>query len=696
MVGIEASSLFGQRSGVGYYVKYLADGLAQLSRMEREFRETGILLLNHRPAEGSCGLPCSNRWYFPVKPVWFQFCLPRVARQLKFDLLHFPNYMAPLQWEKPYVLTVHDPSLLHNPDWHPASRRLMLGNLVQRSARKADLVLCVSSSVKEDIVERLGISPSRVRVTPLAAGEHFKPASPEQIFAAQKKYRLPSEYVLYVGNIELRKNLQRLVLAWETVCSRGSREIPLVLVGRTAWLYQEILRVIGASPHSAQIYRTGYVAEEDLPALYSGARLFAYPSLFEGFGLPVLEAMACGVPVLASDIKPLREMAEDAAFLVAPTDRDALGEGLRTLLEDETVRSSLCQRGFQVVSRYSWGKTARQTLAAYREVLEGCRRTSKGAARKSFVSVPQRPSLLSEEEFAILRTVLYSSLFQYPLTLRELHRGLLESAQGESSILEGYRRSTALQSALDFRHGYFSLRGGDELPEKRRRRQAASQSILKANRRLLTLICTIPYTRMVALSGSAAHLNLDGAGDVDLLIITRGKRVWSVVLTTLIFTKLLRRRKLVCVNFVLSDDRLRMGRQDLFNANQMIHLKPLIGYDLYRRFLVENPFVFSFYPNSAESESIPIESRLSVFLRSLKRLLELLLAPGLGQFQEAICRATYSRYLRAKSKSWETPDEVVMEADYLKLHTRSHRRSVMCRFEEAIAGTLKRMEQRRR
>ena len=438
------------------------------------------------------------------------------------------------------------------------------------------------------------------------------------------------------------------------------------------------------------------MAEEDLPALYSGARLFAYPSLFEGFGLPVLEAMACGVPVLASDIKPLREMAEDAAFLVDPTDRDALGEGLRTLLEDETVRSSLCQRGFQVVSRYSWEKTARQTLAAYREVLEGCRRTSKGAARKSFVSVPQRPSLLSEEEFAILRTVLYSSLFQYPLTLRELHRGLLQSPQGESSILEGYRRSTALQSALDFRHGYFSLRSRDGLPEKRRRRQAVSQSILKANRRLLTLICAIPYTRMVALSGSAAHLNLDGAGDVDLLIITRGKRVWSVVLTTLILTKLLRRRKLVCVNFVLSDDRLRMDRQDLFNANQMIHLKPLIGYDLYRRFLVENPFVFSFYPNSAESKSIPIKSRLGVFLRSLKRLLELLLAPGFGQFQEAICRAAYSRYLRAKSKSWETPDEVVMEADYLKLHTRSHRQSVMCRFEEAIAGTLKRMEQRRR
>ena len=214
-----------------------------------------------------------------------------------------------------------------------------------------------------------------------------------------------------------------------------------------------------------------------------------------------------------------------------------------------------------------------------------------------------RAPRLSEEESAILRTVLYSSLFEYPLTLRELRLSLLESLQDESSILEHYRSSKALQRVLDFRRNHFFLRGRDDLPEERRRREAGSQSLLKENRRLLTLICAIPYTRMVALSGSAAHLNLDGEGDVDLLIITRGKRVWSVVLATLILTKLLRRRRMVCVNFVLSDDRLRIDRQDLFNANQMIHLKPLIGYDLYRRFLTENPFVFSFYPNFMDSAS---------------------------------------------------------------------------------------------
>ena len=357
LVGIEASSLFGQRTGVGYYIKYLAEGFAQLCRVEREARQTGILLLNHRPSDGSSGLPFANRWHFPLKPVWFQLCLPQVARQLKLDLLHFPNYMTPLRWEGPCVLTVHDLSVLHYPEWHPPSRRLILGNLLERSARRADLVFCVSSSVREDVVERLRVSPSRVRVTPLAAAQHFKPVSPEQISAALRKYQLPSQYVLYVGNLEPRKNLQRLVLAWESVCSRGSCEIPLVLVGRKAWLYRETLRVIRANRHG-RIHLTGYVAEEDLPALYSGARLLAYPSLFEGFGLPVLEAMACGVPVLASDIKPLREVAEGAALLVDPTDTSALGETLRTLVEDEVLRSSLRERGLQVASRYSWENTA--------------------------------------------------------------------------------------------------------------------------------------------------------------------------------------------------------------------------------------------------------------------------------------------------------------------------------------------------
>lgn len=695
-VGIEASSLFGQRSGVGYYTKYLADGLTRVIGTQEDVSRVQLLLLNHHRSDGCGTLPYANRWLFPIKPVWFHFCLPRAVRDLRLDLVHFPNYVVPLRWKRPYVLTVHDLSLLRDPKWHPHSRRLILGNLVERSARRADLVLCVSSSVKEDIVKRLGVDPSRVRVTPLAPAEHFKQAPRERVTATQRKYGLPSEYLLYVGNIEPRKNLQRLVSAWESLGSDGSCELPLVLVGRPAWLYQETLRAIRTSRRSSRIYLTGYVAEEDLPALYSGALLFVYPSLFEGFGLPVLEAMACGVPVLASDIKPFREISGKAAWLTDPTDTGALTEGLRTLVKDDTLRCSLREKGYKVAAGYSWERTAQETLRAYNEVLD--RRLGKPAGLRPTRPASQallRSTGLSREELAIMRTVLYSSLFEYPLTLRELCSTLLESVQDEFSILHRYRRSRALQSVVDFREGYFFLRNRDDLLEKRRRREARSRAILKDNSRLLERICAIPYTRMVALSGSVAHLNLDGKGDVDLLIITRGNKVWSVALTALILSKLLRRRGVVCFNFVLSDRRLQIEREDLFNANQMIHLKPLIGQDLCHQFLKENPFVFTFYPNFVLFAGVPRLPRLGSGLHTLKRALELLLWPGVGQLQEAICRLAYRRYLKTKSSSWDSPQEVVMERDYLKLHTYSHRRSVMQRFEKAVTQAVNRIDRAR-
>lgn len=693
-VGIEASSLFGQRSGVGYSTKYLTDGLARA--IQSEEHDIQVLLLNHQRCEGRFALPCANRWLFPIKPIWFHFCLPQAVRQLELDLVHFPNHVIPLGWERPYVLSVHDLSLLRHPKWHPRSRRLILGSRVEHSARGAGLVLCHSFSVKQDIVQRLGVDSSRVRVAPLAPAGHFKPASRERITAAQRKYQLPSEYILYVGNIEPRKNLQRLVSAWEAICSNESCGLPLVLVGRSAWLYQETLCSIRTSPHAHRIHLAGYVAEEDLPALYSGAVLFAYPSLFEGFGLPLLEAMACGVPVLASDIEPFREIAGKGAWLADPTDTRALVEGLRTLVEDETLRGSLRKSGHEIAGLYSWEKTAGETLRAYREVLDQQprNRSRPDRVRPASPAMPaSRP--LSHEEFAILRTVLYSSLFEYPLTLPELRISLLQSLQDESSILDRYKGSPALQSVIDFREGCFFLRGRSHLPETRRLREAQSGAVLEENLRLLALICSIPFTRMVALSGSAAHLNLDDAGDVDLLMITRGNRVWTVALITLILTKLLGRRKTVCFNFVISDYRLRVEQEDLFNANQMIHLRPLIGYDVCRQFLGENPFVFTFYPNFECPQEVFLRPRIGAGLRGLKRILEWLLWPGIGHLQERICRVAYSRYLKAKSSGWDSPQEVVMEKDYLKLHTQSHRRSVMLRFEKAVTQALRHMDRAR-
>lgn len=683
-LGIEASSLFGQRSGVGYYTKYLCQALATLVRTEERYSKARVFLLSHRQQNEGIALPSSREGRFPIKTIWFQFCLPQQAERLKLDLVHFTNYIVPLRWQRPYLVTVHDLSLLRDQSWHPGSRRLMLGNLLERSARGADLIVCASASVKEDIVERLGVEPSRIRVTALAPARHFRPLSPSEVEAARRAHELPSEYILYVGNIEPRKNLGRLVAAWEQLYSTGRLRLPLVLVGRRAWLYQETLQIIQRSPYRHRIHLTGYVDEVDLPGLFCGARLFVYPSLFEGFGLPVLEAMACGVPVLASDIRPLREISRQAALLVNPADTENLADGLLRLAEDESLRASLRRRALEVVSAYSWENTARRTLDAYLEVLE--RRPGPGVRGKPPCGLPPAP--LTELEWAILRTVFYSSLFDYPLTPEELCSALLESRQDEISILECYQSSRPLQRVIDFKHGYFFPRKREELVEERGRREERTRAILEANRVLLKFICLIPYTRLVAISGSAAHLNVDREGDVDLFMVARGKQVWSVALRTLLLTKLAGRRKTVCFNFVLSDERLEVHHDDLFAANQIIHLKPLIGETVYYRFVKSNPFVFGFYPNFAPGCDPRFALHLNPLLRALKRVFELLLALGVGQAQEKVFRALYSRYLHRKSSTWSSPQEVVLEKDYLKLHTHSHRSAVMQRFEAAIAQAV--------
>ena len=319
---------------------------------------------------------------------------------------------------------------------------------------------------------------------------------------------------------------------------------------------------------------------------------------------------------------------------------------------------------------------------------------------------------MTSRELAIARSVIYASLFDYPLTLSQLHHTLIESEQTPAEILAVYDGSARLQRIVDRRDGFFFPVGRADLIAERRRREARSLRFLHQHDTTLRLVCALPFTRLVALSGSVAHLNLEPEGDLDLFIITRGRRVWTVTVAVLLLTKLLRRRRVVCANFVLADSHLALEPHDLFTANQVLHLKPLIGEDLLDAFLAANPFVTRFYPNvtsdgtrgakaSAERlrgfSSLNTEASLKGrrakqwtpgFMR-LKMLIELALrlpAPAI----EACCRRLYAWHLRRRSGSWRSPDQVCLGADYLKLHTQSHRLSVLDRFDAAVELALQR------
>lgn len=297
---------------------------------------------------------------------------------------------------------------------------------------------------------------------------------------------------------------------------------------------------------------------------------------------------------------------------------------------------------------------------------------------------------MTDNELAIARSVIYASLFDYPLTLDQLHYGLIESDQTPSEIFATFGGSDQLQHVVDYRDGFFFPIGRDELVAERRHREARSRAFLQRYGRVLRLICAVPFTRMVALSGSIAHLNLERGGDLDLFIVTRGRHVWTVAVTVLLLTKCLGRRRTVCANLVLADSRLALEQQDLFTANQVIHLKPLIGDELLDDFLAANPFVRQLYPNArAWPPHRLVDWPRRGVLQFLKSALEIPLELP-SPLIESVCRRLYRWYLRRRAGAWRSPEQVRLDPDFLKLHTRSHRHSVLDRFERAVADAWRR------
>jgi glycosyltransferase involved in cell wall biosynthesis len=298
------------------------------------------------------------------------FTLSAELRRRPVDLLHV-QYTAPPLAPCPVVATVHDLSFEHLPATFKRRSRMQLRLTVRRTARQAAHVIAPSEHTRRDLVATYGLDPERVSVVPLAAGPHFRPVTDgAQLEAVRRRYGIAGDYVLAVGSIQPRKNLARLVRAYSDLRRvRGRSNLPqLVLAGKQAWLYGETLRAIEAEGVADSTVLTGYVRESDLPALYSGALCFVYPSYFEGFGLPPLEAMSCGTPVVAGDRTSLPEVVGDAGLLIDPFDTGALAHAVERLLDDPDLRADLRERGLGRARLFDWRETARLTLQVYRRV----------------------------------------------------------------------------------------------------------------------------------------------------------------------------------------------------------------------------------------------------------------------------------------------------------------------------------------
>jgi len=305
--------------------------------------------------------------------IWQQTALPLYLKAENIDLFHGPGYVLPMLTGAPSVVTVHDVIALTRPELCKRSNAMHYRRVVPRSVRKAQLVIVPTRAVAARLTETLGTSKEKIRVIPWGIDARLKPADELSKREVRDALNLDEPYILHVGNLEPKKNLETLLQGF--FAAKKNKDLPhkLVLAGRPGWKYQPVLKLIADLSLEHEVIRPGYVRGDLLPALYSAADMFLFPSLIEGFGMPVLEAMACGTPVIISKDPALAETAAGAALEVEADDLAGLRESIEALAENEELRGTLIEKGRARAARFSWIETARQTLDVYHEALRKAR-----------------------------------------------------------------------------------------------------------------------------------------------------------------------------------------------------------------------------------------------------------------------------------------------------------------------------------
>jgi glycosyltransferase involved in cell wall biosynthesis len=377
-VTLDASPILDRPSGVGFYVVKLLEGLTQLALQQADIAIDPLYQISLKNAlKGKFNAPTVldpyKLHYFPL-PVkatnlflrypWL--FLPIVERGFgKADIFHGTNYTVFPMRQARKVMTIYDLTFIKYPQFTDSVVE-RYGDRVRRCLKWTDLVLTISESSKRDIVEYLGFPADRIVVTPLASRYSlgFQPRTDEAI-----PYDFSQPYILFVSTIEPRKNIVGLIDAFDEL--KQTQKIPhnLVLVGQKGWRYEAIFERIGRSPHKESIYHLNYLSNEAVAKLYVQAELFIYPSHYEGFGLPVLEAMTLGTPVVCSDNSSLPEVAGDGAMLVNAEDAVAMAAAMGKIINDRVFRQTLIDRGHHQAAKFSWQNTTKATLRAYQSLM---------------------------------------------------------------------------------------------------------------------------------------------------------------------------------------------------------------------------------------------------------------------------------------------------------------------------------------
>jgi len=370
-IGLNAHLLSGRhdyrRAGIHTYIAQ------QLNHFDADERDLNFVIYTNSPdvlAPQLSAMSHSTRW--PTENrlsriAWEQFSLPFAARKHKLDLLHGMAFVTPFIRPCPTVVTVYDLSFIYFPDRYPTLQRIYLTSQTRRSCRQARRVVTISESGRQDVNKLFGVPLERISVIHPGVDPSFYPRSSEEIDAFRAKNNLPSQYVLHVGTLQPRKSIPTLIKAFARL---NRKDLELVLVGGKGWAYDEIFTQVRELNLEKQIRFTGYVPDVDLPLWYSAAAVLVFPSVYEGFGLPVTEAMACGTPVVAANTSAIPEAAGGAARLFKAQDAVVLSNHIEAVLDDPSLTATMRENGLKQSRQFTWERASKEMVKVYRQALE--------------------------------------------------------------------------------------------------------------------------------------------------------------------------------------------------------------------------------------------------------------------------------------------------------------------------------------
>jgi glycosyltransferase involved in cell wall biosynthesis len=682
-LAVEVTTCTPLRTGIGYYTEHVVDALLETAGPGDEV----VLLSNQTPAP-----ELAQRWSSHlrvsgpnVRAAWMQAAVPRLLADARADIALFPNYAVPLASPCPTIAVVHDLAVLRMPEHATLQKRLLMAPMLRQVAKTAAVVGTVSLASQRDIVSLLGVHEDRTVLLPGAAHPSCRPATANDVARVRARHDLARPYILTVGTLEPRKGLFTLLRAFDALRAAGeTRE--LVVVGGRGWKDAALVRAIEERSGSGGVRWLGYVGEADLAALYTGADLFAFAPALEGFGLPLLEAMACGAPVLASDVAALREVGGDAPRFVPAGDEGAFALAMKTMLSEPKTLGDHRARGLARARDFSWKHTAETVWARARasaptRVVSSPAPKPNGPAKsgKAVGELPaplgSPPPALVPAEWALLAAVTYADLFSSPLPLHHAvaaSMGVVLDVAKVRRLAEGRALSGRITLHPD---GYLVLKGRESLVLEMPERERMTRALLERHKTTLDVLERLPFIRGLVVSGGVAHRNVTARADIDLFVIAAEGRAYTAYTWLFLATTLTGTRRVICPNYIVDESELAIAyHRDLFTAHQVVSARPMSGYAAYAAFAAANEaWVRALFPSfQAAPDTAPRPSS------SAQAALELLLSP-VAPWLESSLRAAWRFRLRRRAAAAPRAD-VVLADGLMKLHLSDYRARILDRF----------------